>query len=1386
MFRLNRRAHFQFGLAVLFLMSVAVCRVSATLPYFDPFATQDENGGTSYAIGSALAGQTNAGNFWVSIGSANATTVEPLISEGNLSYSNLPTPTGNSISFFSSAGKSARLNLNALVNSGRIYYSFVLKITDISSVSANATDNYISCFSDDPNPQANLLARAGARLVSKKVGAGYVFGIGKSSAPADYAYDTTVHNANETVFIVASYERVGSSTIANLWINPSDFGSATAPAPTITCTSGTTGDLSALGVRAFVIACQSASAPAGILDELRIGTDWPSVTGGLSNHRPNVIFILADDLGYGDLGVLFQNSRASGLPKEVTPNLDAFAAEGIQLRQHYCPAPLCAPSRASLLLGVHQGHANVRNDQFEKELANNHTIANVLQTGGYETAAIGKWGLRGNGSSPADWSSYPTRRGFDYYFGYVRHGDGHEHYPKEGLYAGVKECYDGTTNITPVLDKCYTADLFTARAKKWIIDHQSTNSSAPFFLYLAFDTPHSVYELPTQAYPSGGGTNGGLQWLGTPGHMINTASGTVDSFIYPEYANATYDDDNNPGTPEVAWPEVFKRFASSVRRIDDAVGDLKKLLQDLNIETNTMMIFTSDNGPTIEDALNLPTRYAANFFDNYGPFDGIKRDTFEGGIRMPTFVRWPGKIPAGVISQTPSQFQDWMPTFAELAGLPSPAVSDGASLMHTLTGVGAQLPSTIYVEYFYDNSTPDYAEFEPAHRNRKRGQMQVIGLNNLRGVRYDINSANDDFEIYDVTHDLKQATNLALNPAYAEIQQRMKERVLQLRRPNSTAPRPYDDELVPSVSASSVTAGVEWKAFAQVYPWVPELTQLTASSNGTTNRPTIAVRPRDNNFGLLFTGYLFVPTDGDYTFYLSADTGALLRIHDATVIDEDYAYGSGTETSGAIKLKAGLHPFRLYYARQEIGIPTLNFSWSGPGFAKQPVPDSAFRRDGIGPSVPPTALDDIASTSQRIPVSLELLANDFDDGSPAPLTIVSVENPKAGSVTTNAGEIIYTPNSNFLGDDNFNYTITDGETTATATARIKVFFSDGSYWFPFNQTSGLTTEEAGGGATASLLGFADDPAQWVTGKFNRAIQFNVSPNEVVIDGFKGITGKNPRTVSAWIKTSETQKSIGIVSWGDLPSGQKWSLLVQNTTAPKGTLRLELGYGNTIAGTPVNDGQWHHVACVLDDLPVSTSMDVKFYVDGQLDSVVSGAPVAINTVANNDVLIGCDIQNRFFNGVIDEVRIFNRALSAAEIDALYHATNEIAAAWHRRYFGNAPIDWNTDDDADGISNLGEYAFGGQPWIADADAMKIFPEISGNHLQVRFNRRISGMSELIYELQQSSDLVHWTTLAGTEISVEPLDAISGIEEVTFRADLIVLNQAASFIRISVRLP
>jgi arylsulfatase A-like enzyme len=661
-----------------------------------------------------------------------------------------------------------------------------------------------------------------------------------------------------------------------------------------------------------------------------------------AGSKPNIIFILTDDLGFGDVGTFYQHFRKDQKDRskawQNTPQLDKMAAEGIKLTDHYCPAPVCAPSRASLMLGVHQGHANVRDNQFDKALENNHTLATVLRKADYATAAIGKWGLQGSGKDPGAWPAYPTKRGFDFYFGYVRHRDGHEHYPKEGLYRGKKQVWDNDQEISDSLDKCYTADLWAARAKKWISDHVSTNAAQPFFMYLAFDTPHAVLELPTQAYPAGGGANGGLQWLGKKGQMINTASGTPDSYIYPDYANATWDNDHDSKTPEVPWPNVYKRYATAVHRVDDCVGDVLQLLRDLHIDSKTLVVFTSDNGPEKESYLHEP--FAPTFFNSFGPFDGIKRDLWEGGFRVPTIVWWPQHIAPGRTSAEPSQSHDWMPTFAEAAGLPAPARSDGVSLLPTLLGVGERRASVIYSEYFHNAKTPNYAQFSPAHRGRVRNQMQAIRIGDFQGVRYNVQSHSDDFEIYNVAQD--KSERIKLNGQNQTLQQQMKDAVLQLRRPDADAIRPYDKEFVPADHVRETIPGVVWQFFKGPFPWIPEMRGLRSNSSGMFVRPKVSVSPVTNNFGLLFTGLIEAPTDGDYNFSMTTDTGALLRIHEATVIDEDFNYKPNTEKSGTIRLKAGKHAFRLYYIRRDQGQPALQLSWSGPGFENQLIPDRAF------------------------------------------------------------------------------------------------------------------------------------------------------------------------------------------------------------------------------------------------------------------------------------------------------------------------------------------------------------------------------------------------------------------------------------------------------------
>lgn len=653
----------------------------------------------------------------------------------------------------------------------------------------------------------------------------------------------------------------------------------------------------------------------------------PTAAFGEAAPRPNILFILCDDLGYGDVGVFYQNQRAAlkdrSVPSFATPRIDTLARDGVKLTRHYCGAPVCAPSRASLLTGRTQGHANVRDNQFDKALADTHTLGTVLQQAGYATALIGKWGLQGggeDGKNPrpdrpvadkqadyAAWTAYPTRRGFDFYYGYVRHKDGHFHYPKEDR----REVWENDREVSAGLDLCYTTDLFTARAKKWIVDQQRTHPDQPFLMVLAYDTPHAVLVNPPCAYPAGGGLKGGVQWTDKPGAMITTAKGNRDGWIHPDYANATWDDDRDPTTPERPWPDVQKRYANDVRRIDDCVGDLLQLLTDLRIDDNTLVVFTSDNGPSKESYLK--EEYAPNFFRGFGPFDGIKRDTWEGGVREPTLARWPGKIPAGRLDQTPSGQWDWLATFADLAGVPIPAASDGVSLVPALTGQGKQRPGTLYIEYFNNAHTPGYPEFAEAHRGRRRGQMQVINVNGYKGIRYNIKSADDDFEIYDLAKDPQETNNLAKAPVFAELQARMKAGVLQVRKCDTSAKRSYDNALVPPVSKEPATEpGLTWSLFQGAWPWLPDFRTLRPTTRGEATSVELAMAKDSDAFGVSFEGYFHAAHDGEYTFTLYSSTGAMLFVHDIRVIDEPLRSPAG-RLDGSVRLQAGWHPFRLYY-----------------------------------------------------------------------------------------------------------------------------------------------------------------------------------------------------------------------------------------------------------------------------------------------------------------------------------------------------------------------------------------------------------------------------------------------------------------------------------------
>jgi arylsulfatase A-like enzyme len=643
----------------------------------------------------------------------------------------------------------------------------------------------------------------------------------------------------------------------------------------------------------------------------------------LGNERPNIIFILCDDLGPGDLGILWQNQRQCK-QKFATPHLDTFAEEGMILTRQYCPAPVCAPSRASFLTGRHQGNCAVRDQQFDKELPDEYTMGSVMQKAGYATVAIGKWGLQGGkyalcwpgqrgDRSPELEPGHPLLRGFDYFYGYTAHVDGHFHYPLKSN----RPMYDGYKDVTDGLAKCYTTDLFTARTKKWIVDHHKAHPKQPFFTYLAYDTPHAKQHVPTTShltaesnYPEGGGLTGGIQWNEDGnGSQINTAKGLVDQGLHPAFTNAVGDD----GKP---WPVGATRHVTMVRRIGDAVVDIVQLLKDLEIDKNTLIVFTSDNGTHVADG-NQP-----DYFDVFGPYDGRKRDMWEGGIRVPTLVRWPSVIAAGSKSDSPSQFHDWMATFCDLAGVQPPALSDGVSIAPTLTGKGKQRIGTVYSEYCQPGGkTADYKEFEPFRRGRPQDQMQSILLSDYKGVRVDIKNQNTPFEVYHTLDDVKETTNLAGKPG-VPTQQQFEAAVLRVRRVNSSAKRPYDNALIPALKGIKTRSGcLLRKTYKGKFPWVPQFGGLKSSQQEVVSGIIPASGAQQ------FTGYLKVPVDGVYNFALTTKGKAIVRLHDALLINADANYSAGTQAfSGVIALQAGIHPVTVNYLPNALD-SSLSLQW---------------------------------------------------------------------------------------------------------------------------------------------------------------------------------------------------------------------------------------------------------------------------------------------------------------------------------------------------------------------------------------------------------------------------------------------------------------------------
>lgn len=707
----------------------------------------------------------------------------------------------------------------------------------------------------------------------------------------------------------------------------------------------------------------------------------PDMPAHVSGSRPNIIFVLVDDMGWGDLSVNWTQQDKNG--RQVTrrnefktPTLDTMATEGMQLRRHYSAAPVCAPARASLLLGVHQGHSRVvRNNTFDYPIENSHTLGTLLKGAGYHTAAIGKWGVGGGGQSGKGLTGAPHMRGFDYFYGIIKHLAGHFHY----LTAGSQEIYEyddqsaapaWTSVSAKVPGTAYDTDLFGARAKQWIMEHHEKAPSQPFFLYLAFPAPHGCLSAPACAYPEGLGKTGGLQWEKKDGYeACNTAANGwtgvqgdfgPDTYIYPEHA---------------VFGKTESRHATMIRRVDDVLKDMIQLLKELNLDSNTMIVFTSDNGPHNEGGSGNYANGAQDpqYFMSYGMMDGIKRDCWEGGMRVPAVVRWPGVVPSG-ISLGASQFHDWMATFADVAGVPVPSRCDGVSLLPTLVGVPErQRTGVIYTEYAYGGNTPGYSDFLQAHRNRGRQQQQIVFADGFKGLRMGNAAPATDFEIYDTEKDPQEANNLA--SSRPDLQEKMKAQALRMRRSSPVTATNFDAGYIAPVTApAGLRQGrLHWRAWNRAFDWVPDFRQLEeapAATGATDALDVLNVKAGlSGQKGVELAGYLTVPATGEYKFYLRTDSNAgskaFVHLHDMQLIDADYAYTPGTEASSnaregvssdvqpnavqAVKLTAGVHPIRIGYVGNGTA-PSLSLQWEGPETnGKEAIPASAFSYEYVNP-----------------------------------------------------------------------------------------------------------------------------------------------------------------------------------------------------------------------------------------------------------------------------------------------------------------------------------------------------------------------------------------------------------------------------------------------------
>lgn len=442
-----------------------------------------------------------------------------------------------------------------------------------------------------------------------------------------------------------------------------------------------------------------------------------------ASRRPNIVFILADDLGYADVGCYGQR-------KIRTPNIDRLATEGLRFTDAYSGCTVCAPSRSVLMTGFHTGHTPIRGNGMGPLLPGELTVAELLKGAGYSTGGFGKWGL----GEEVETGGIPTRKGFDRFFGYLNQAHAHFYYP-EFLYENEKEYpLPGNVNGKRVT---YSHDVIAAKALEFIKE----SHGRPFFCYVPFTIPHWELLVPEDSL---------AEYRG-------------------KFEERPYIDPRNHYARQ---DESRAAYAAMITRMDRDIGRIMSLLRKLRIDDNTIVFFSSDNGPA------MPL-VGDDYFQSKGPLRGHKENFYEGGIRVPMIARWPGRVPAGKVSNLPWAFQDFMPTAAELAGLKAPPGIDGISVLPELIGEIAAGRRQARHEFLYW----ELPRTEPGNRwaYRKEIPRQAVRMGPWKAVR---SKPDGPLELYNLEDDITETRDVAAK------QPRVMARIADYLKTARTEPRP--------------------------------------------------------------------------------------------------------------------------------------------------------------------------------------------------------------------------------------------------------------------------------------------------------------------------------------------------------------------------------------------------------------------------------------------------------------------------------------------------------------------------------------------------------------------------------------------------------------------